>query len=75
MKRDPQKTTQSYLKYSSWAFEMMAYILIGYFAGQSIDRYFSTEKPYFTAGLIVLFVAGAFVRLVYQLEKDRKNNA
>lgn len=75
MKKDPKKASQSYLKYSSWAFEMMAYILIGYFAGQALDCYFEVDKPYFTAGLIILFIAGAFIKLIYQLEKDRKNNA
>ncbi len=75
MKKDPKKITQGYMKYSSWAFELMAYILIGYFAGQALDRYFSANRPYFTAGLIILFVAAAFVRLIYQLEKDRKDNA
>ncbi|HKK88744.1 MAG TPA: AtpZ/AtpI family protein [Saprospiraceae bacterium] len=75
MKKDANKTTQSYTKYSSWAFEMVAYILIGYFAGQALDKYFLTDRPYFTAGLIVLLVAGAFYKLIYQLEKDRKDNA
>jgi F0F1-type ATP synthase assembly protein I len=75
MAKDPHQTSRKYLKYSSLGFEMMGFMLVGFFIGQALDNYFNTSKAYFTAGLIILFLAGAFYRLIKQLEKDRKNGS
>ncbi len=56
----------SYVKYSGIAFQMIAIILIGVFAGMKIDKWLKTDKPVFTALLSVL----AVVLAIYYSIKD-----
>lgn len=47
------------MKYSGMAFQMGIIILIGAFAGQSLDTRFHTEKPYLTVLCSLLAIAVA----------------
>lgn len=70
MKKEGYK---KYLKYSSLGFELVGFVLFGYFIGHWIDQKLATSKPYFTGLLILVLLAGAFYRLIKQLERDDKN--
>lgn len=63
------KTTKNYMKYSGMAFQMAAYIVAGLFLGKQIDKYFETDRPYFSGLLAILFLTGYFVKLVVDLSK------
>jgi uncharacterized membrane protein YfcA len=55
----PRKQVDAYLKYSGMAIQMGVIILIGTFAGQKLDAYFQTARPYLTVlmALLSIFVA------------------
>ncbi|MFZ2898196.1 MAG: AtpZ/AtpI family protein [Saprospiraceae bacterium] len=60
--RKPQ--VDQYLKYSGMAFQLAAVLAAGVWAGTRIDRYFQTERPYFTAVLALLSLfAGLYLSL------------
>lgn len=62
IKRKPQ--VDQYLKYSGMAFQLAAVLAVGVWAGTRIDRYFQTERPYFTAILALLsLLAGLYLSL------------
>lgn len=54
-----------YRKYSGMAFEMVAYLLIGYFLGSWLDKWIETEKQYFTA-LFIILMMGAYLFRLYK---------
>ncbi|MFN8308873.1 MAG: AtpZ/AtpI family protein [Chitinophagales bacterium] len=54
----------SYIRYTSMAVEMLATIAIGTGLGWWLDRHFETPKPYFTAGLSLVFVLVALFRAI-----------
>jgi F0F1-type ATP synthase assembly protein I len=57
-KKRPQ--VDQYLKYSGMAFQLAIVLAIGTFAGSRLDRYFQTERPYFTAILALLSLFAGF---------------
>ncbi len=61
-----KRKTDSYLKYSGMATQLMVLIFVAVWIGKKIDGYFHTEKPWFTAGLVLFFFTGWF----YQLYRD-----
>lgn len=65
------KATQNYMKYSGMAFQIAAYVLVGLFAGKQVDKYFLTEKPYFSALGAVLFLVAFFIKLVNDLHRKK----
>ncbi len=65
------KVAQNYMKYSGMAFQIAAYILLGLFAGKQLDKYFLTEKPYFSALGAVLFLVAFFIKLVNDLHRKK----
>ena len=65
------KVTQNYMKYSGMAFQIAAYVLVGLFAGKQLDKYFLTEKPYFSALGAVLFLVAFFIKLVNDLHRRK----
>jgi hypothetical protein len=61
-KKKPQ--VDQYLKYSGMAFQLAIVLLIGTFAGNRLDQFFQTKRPYFTALLALLSLfAGLYVSL------------
>ena len=58
------KSSNSYLRYSSMAAEMIATIGIGAFIGWQADRFFTTTKPYFAAFFSLVFVGVALYRVI-----------
>jgi len=63
------KKVKSYMKYSGMAFQIVAYLMVGVLLGKQLDKYFQTAKPYFTAGLAILFLGAYFVKLVADLSQ------
>jgi ATP synthase protein I len=56
MKRDPRKSLNDYARYSGMAFQMLAIILAGVFAGYKLDAMLQT-KPILTVILSISSVA------------------
>ena len=56
---------KSYVKYSGMAFQMVAIILIFYWAGSKLDERAANEKPVYTA---ILSLLGVFVGLYVSLK-------
>ena len=54
-------------KYSGMALQFFLLIFIAAWAGQKLDEYFSTPKPYLTVALVIFFSAGYFVKLYKDL--------
>lgn len=55
---------KSWARYSGMGFQMIAIILLFYWAGSKLDQRASTEKPVYTAVLTVLGVfAGLYIVL------------
>ena len=50
-------------KYSGMAIQFALLIAIAAWLGQKLDAHFTTAKPYWTAGLVVFFAVGYFIRL------------
>ena len=65
-----QKPINEYVKYSGLAFQMAALILLGYWLGTKIDKWFDLSIPVFTIILILLFLSVSFYSLIKSLPKD-----
>lgn len=59
-----------FLQYSSMAFELAAYIGIGVFIGNFLDKKIVSDKPYFTAGLALLGVCAGMFKFIRATWKD-----
>jgi len=62
----------SVLKYSGMAFELLAFILIGYWLGNKADQYLQNKKPIFAVFGIVLMTGLALYRVIRSVENDNK---
>jgi len=60
----PKKKVDDFIRYSSLAFEMIAIMGIGVFAGWKIDHWLGLSFPAFTLGLMVLSVIGAIYNAI-----------
>ena len=66
------KTYNSYLKYSSLAFQLLAAIGVFGWLGYKLDRYFDIRFPAF----MLLFGLAAFGGMMYQIYRSvNKNNS
>ena len=65
-------SSSAYLKYTGMAFEMLAYILVGYFIGSFLDKKVGTDKPYFTAGGTLLLLILYLVKVVRDLSSNKE---
>ena len=54
--KEPKKRLNDYARYSGLAFQMLAIILIGVFAGVKLDEWLSIKFPVFTLVLTILSV-------------------
>ncbi|WP_407692706.1 AtpZ/AtpI family protein [Reichenbachiella carrageenanivorans] len=59
----------SFLQFSGVAFEMLAFVLIGYWLGSQLDKYFQFESILTLVG-ILLGIAGALLNLFRKLPKN-----
>lgn len=64
-----KSNTHSYVKYTGLGFQLLGLILIGYWLGSWIDSSTGTTKPYWTAGIIALFIIAFLVSMIYKLSK------
>ncbi len=71
-KQPPRSQNQfsEYVKYSGLAFQMAALILLGYWLGGKIDKWFDFTLPIFTIILILAFMSLSFYSLIKSLPKD-----
>jgi len=59
-----KQRVDQYLKYSGMAFQLAAVLAVGIFIGNRLDRFFQTNRPYFTASLALLSLfAGLYLSL------------
>ncbi len=65
MKPDPRKNLNAYARYSGMAFQMLAIILLGVFAGWKADQWLGT-KPILT---VILSLASVVVA-IYIVTRD-----
>jgi len=64
------KKVKAYLRFSGMAFQLIAVILIGYFVGKWIDRKLESDKPYATAGLILVMISVYLYTMIKQLNQN-----
>jgi F0F1-type ATP synthase assembly protein I len=53
-----------FIKYSNLAFEMIAIMAAGTFAGYKLDQWLKMDFPAFTLGLMILSVIGAIYHVM-----------
>ena len=74
-----KKYLDSYARYSSIGFQMLAIILIGVFGGVKLDQWLKLEAPVFTVILSILSVILAIYYAVKDFlrmdKKEKKNNS
>ncbi|MEQ6121577.1 AtpZ/AtpI family protein [Reichenbachiella sp. MALMAid0571] len=58
------------MKYSGIAFEMLAFIFIGVWAGYKLDQYFELEFPVFLLVFSVVSCIGSIFNVIRRLPKD-----
>jgi hypothetical protein len=63
-------TTQTYLKYSGLAFQLVATIGLAAWAGIELDNHLGNRIPWFTMLLVLLALLGSMIWLVRQLPKE-----
>jgi len=61
-----KKSLDSYARYSSIAFQMLAIILAGVFGGIKLDEWLNLKVPVFTVSLSILSV----ILAIYYVTKD-----
>ena len=64
------KNQNQYIRFTGIAFEMLAFILLGYWLGQKANDYFEIESPILTLIGILLGVGGSMYNLIRKLPKD-----
>lgn len=60
-KQNKRNSFDSFIRYSSLGFEMMAIIALGTFLGYKIDQWFENEFKGFTFGLMIVSVVVAII--------------
>lgn len=65
-----KKPLNTFVKYSSVAFQMAATIILCLFLGKFLDRYFSNSKPILTAVLSTFGVVIAIINLIRSVIKN-----
>ncbi|HLN74256.1 MAG: AtpZ/AtpI family protein [Methylococcaceae bacterium] len=60
----PKKKFDDFIKYSNLAFEMVAIMAAGVFAGIKLDQWLKMDFPAFTLGLMILSVIGAIYHVM-----------
>ena len=67
-----KNATPAYIRYSSMAFQLLAALLIGYFAGKFLDGKFNPGgMPYFTAAMMLLFLGLYLFKLIKDITSPK----
>ncbi|HLU51171.1 MAG TPA: AtpZ/AtpI family protein [Flavobacteriaceae bacterium] len=76
--RDPKKPKskpyKNYAVYSGIAFQMFAVIGVGAFIGVRLDRYFETQKPWFTTVTTLFAVFASIYLTIKQITSQTKKD-
>jgi len=76
VKRRIRPKVDAYMKYSGMAIQMGVIILIGTLAGQWLDGYFETGRPYLTVLLALLSIFAALYLtlkdIIHPSNKDKR---
>lgn len=64
-----KKKFDTFIRYSSLAFEMMAMIALGTFAGYKADQWLNNEFKWATLVMMVLSVVGSVIYFIRKLLK------
>lgn len=67
-KRPPSNT---YMKYMGMAFQMGITIAVGVLLGKYLDRYFQTDRPYFSMLCAIIFTAAAVYLAIKDFLKEK----
>ena len=62
--KKPKKKLDHFIRYSSLAFEMIAIMAFGVFAGYKIDEWLQLSFPAFTLALMILSVIAAIYHAI-----------
>jgi len=62
----------SFIRFSTLAFEMGIMICVGAFGGDWLDKHYRNDKPWFTIGLSLLAVIGSIYLVIKSLMNDNK---
>lgn len=74
MNNQKKNSLNSYARYSSIAFQMLAIILIGVFGGYKLDGWLNMSFPVFTLLFSIISVVLAIYSVVKDLLNNNKNN-
>jgi F0F1-type ATP synthase assembly protein I len=69
-KNSPNESVNSYLKYSSLGFQMLAMILLGIWGGWSLDKNFGFKIPIFTLFFSLFAVIGSLVYFIRKISNE-----
>jgi len=69
--RKQQKPLNNYLKYTGLAFQFLAAILLGFWLGKWLDGVSQNEKPYFTMGLMMLFLGATLYKVIRDITNEQ----
>jgi F0F1-type ATP synthase assembly protein I len=61
-----------FAEYSQLAYQIIATLLICFFAGHFLDKYFSIKQPWFTLTLSVIGVIASIYLLIKKVTKNNK---
>lgn len=64
-----KKSLNSYARYSTLGFTMIAVILVGVFGGRWVDNYFALKIPIFTASCTILALIFALYYLIKEITR------
>lgn len=77
LKKQVRPKVDAYMKYSGMAIQMGMVILIGTLAGQWLDDYFETERPYLTVLLALVSIFAALYLTLKDIinpsDKDKRS--
>ena len=63
----PQKTDNSFMRYSGIGFQLAATIGLGFFIGYELDKWQKTPQPYYTIACSILFLVVGFYVMFKEL--------
>ena len=69
--KDKKKASKRLAKYSGLAFQLLAFIGVGYFIGSWIDRIWKTETPYGTALVTTAFLILGLIYLLRDVMREK----
>ncbi len=65
-----RKPLNNYLKYTGLAFQFMAAVLLGFWAGSWLDSRYQTNKPWFTMGFMIFFLIATLYKVIRDIANE-----